>query len=144
MTLDRRNPYVILGIPADASDRDIRRAHDRKLAGLRLGLDPDAHDPAARGTTPLGEADIRWAWEQLSDPEARVYWSRLLEWAELLPRLIAPALPIPAAFQRWCGSHQAAREAERKLAIERVVGALQRRPGLLALLWAEHASGEQR
>ena len=87
-----RNPFYVLGVPADASPREVEREGAKLLGMLSLGL-----EAARRYATPLGQrvrdADmVREALAELRDPQRRLaheLWARLD--AAAAPEASAPA-----------------------------------------------------
>lgn len=67
---DRRTPYEVLGVAADADPGEIRRAY----VALARRFHPDAHggrSPAERAHADRRMRDVNAAWSALSDPARR-------------------------------------------------------------------------
>jgi len=67
----RPNPFDVLGVPTNASQLEIRRAADRLLASLSLGLEEDRFFETDEGRYERTEQCVREAHAALSQPETR-------------------------------------------------------------------------
>jgi hypothetical protein len=57
---EKMGPFIILGVAKEATPKEIESAFQERLLGIQAG------------DFPLGEEDIHWAKERLSDPEDRL------------------------------------------------------------------------
>jgi molecular chaperone DnaJ len=66
--MSQNNPFDILAVPVNASDKDIKKA----FRALALKWHPDRNPDSPEAETQFRE--INWAYEQLKDPEQRKAW----------------------------------------------------------------------
>jgi curved DNA-binding protein CbpA len=84
-----RDPYAVLGVPREATTRQIAAAHRR----LAKSHHPDLHDGGPDAAVRMRE--INEAWTLLSSPERRVAWDIEHPWSG-----------TAAAGSHWAGGRQ--------------------------------------
>ena len=84
-----RDPYAVLGVPREATTRQVAAAHRR----LAKSHHPDLNDGGPEAATRMRE--INEAWEVLSSPERRAAWDMEHPWSG-----------TAASGSHWSGSRQ--------------------------------------
>jgi curved DNA-binding protein CbpA len=70
-----RDPYAVLGVPREATTKQVAAAHRR----LAKSYHPDLHDGGPEAAARMRE--INEAWEVLSSPERRAAWDLEHPWS---------------------------------------------------------------
>ncbi|MCC6474961.1 MAG: hypothetical protein IT514_14605 [Burkholderiales bacterium] len=84
------NPFYVLEVRPGCGRHDFEDAAQKWLAMLELGLAAASHYPTPLGPQPRTSEKVRWAANELRDPQRRAGHEL---WAELEP--IEPAKPAP-------------------------------------------------